>query len=247
MNLATKLWLGSRACVYWIGFMLSTVLLGSLYPILKPIPYKRRYHIVTAYNTWITWWTKIICGIRLEVKGRENIKPDQPMIIMANHQSTYETLCFATIFPPMAWILKKELLKIPFFGWGLALLDPIGLDRDAGMKSLKALRTEGKERLERGSWLVIFPEGTRVDPDEEIAYKPGGASLAAFAGYPVLPVAHNAGECWPRHAFLKKPGTVTISIGEPIDISGMKPAKINEAVKAWIDTEKQSLPKATHY
>lgn len=247
MTFATKLWLGFRATIYWIGFAILTVLLGSLYPILKPIPYAKRYPIMISYNYAITWWTKVICGIHIDVKGKENIKPDQPMVIMANHQSTFETLCLATIFPPMVWILKKELLKIPFFGWGLALLDPIGLDRSAGMKALKALRTEGKERLDNGLFLVIFPEGTRVLPGESVDYKPGGASLAAFAKYPVLPVAHNAGECWAKHSFLKKPGTVTFHIGEPIDITGMKPAKINETVKAWIEAERAVLPKANHY
>ena len=173
---------------------------------------------------------------RYRILGKENI-PDKPCIVISKHQSAWETLAFQVIFPPQVQVVKKELLRIPFFGWGLAVLSPIAIDRGAGMRALKQLEEQGIERLKQGFWIIVFPEGTRIKPGTKGAYHPGGAWLAARSGTTVLPVALNSGEFWARKAFLKRPGTITVSIGKPIDPAGMKPGELNARVETWIEQE----------
>jgi 1-acyl-sn-glycerol-3-phosphate acyltransferase len=162
---------------------------------------------------------------------------------MANHQSTWETFALPCIFPQhLSWVLKRELLNIPFFGWGLRVIRPIAIDRADGRAALKQISQQGKALLEAGISIVIFPEGTRVAPGEKLPYKIGGAILASHAGFPVIPVAHNAGESWSRHAWIKKPGTITVSIGAAIDTKNKKADAINKQVESWIEDEKLRLP-----
>jgi len=145
------------------------------------------------------------------------------------------------IFLPQVHVLKRELLWIPFFGWGLALMSPIAIDRKRGLAALRAMASKGAQRLAQGFWVVVFPEGTRVAPGERRAYQPGGAWLAAAAGAPVVPVAHNAGLLWPRYAFLKRAGTVTVRIGPAIEPAGRDPATINRLAEAWIEEQQKAL------
>jgi 1-acyl-sn-glycerol-3-phosphate acyltransferase len=173
-------------------------------------------------------------GLRYRVEGRENI-PAGNAIILAKHQSTWETLAMQQVFPPQVWLLKRELLKIPFFGWGLALLEPIAIDRNAGRKALKQLAEIGKDRLGQGLWVVVFPEGTRTAFGDKGQYQVGGAYLAEKSGYPVVPVAHDAGRFWPRHSFLKYPGEIRMVIGKPIESRGRKAGEINREVEEWIE------------
>ena len=135
-------------------------------------------------------------------------------MVLSKHQSAWETVAFQVIFPPQVYVIKRELLWIPFFGWGLAMVSPIAIDRRAGMRALKQMLEQGKDRLARGFWVIVYPEGTRIAPGERGTYQTGGAAIASHAGAPVLPVAHNAGTCWRRNAFLKYPGTITVSIGQ---------------------------------
>lgn len=243
MNPIVKFWLGLRATLFWIGFASSTIVYGLLIPLVALLPsYHQRYDFILTWNRFNLWWLKVTCGVRFQVRGRENIPQGSAAILMANHQSTWETMSLATIFPPATWVFKKELLRIPFFGWGLRLLDPIAVDRGAGRSAVEQVKVQGKERLDRGIWVVIFPEGTRVQPGKKVRYKMGGAVLAEYAQYPVVPVAHNAGESWPRLSYIKKPGTITVSIGQPIETAGLSAKAINEQVAAWIDTEKANLP-----
>lgn len=177
-----------------------------------------------------------VCGIRYQIIGAENI-PKTPSIVLSKHQSAWETLAFQKIFPPQVWVLKKELLRIPFFGWGLAMTSPIAIDRSAKKKALEQIVEQGKDRLKQGFWIVIFPEGTRIPPGQRGKYRIGGAWLATHTNTLVVPVAHNAGELWGRNSFIKYPGTITVSIGEPIDPTGMEPGELNAQVEAWIEFE----------
>jgi 1-acyl-sn-glycerol-3-phosphate acyltransferase len=201
-----------------------------------PLPARARYRIITTWSRLMVAGAERICGIRYRVLGAENV-PQLPFIVLSKHQSAWETLAFQIIFPPQVWVVKRELLWIPFFGWGLALLSPIAIDRGAGSRALNQLLEQGRERLARRYCIVIFPEGTRVAPGRRGRYQAGGAWLAVRTGTPVLPVAHNAGELWPRDAFIKRPGLVTISIGAPIDAGKLTPAELNGKVEDWIENE----------
>jgi 1-acyl-sn-glycerol-3-phosphate acyltransferase len=195
-----------------------------------------RYRIITAWSRLIIASARMICGIRYRLVGAENI-PDKPCIVMSKHQSAWETLAFQLIFPPQVLVVKKELLRIPFFGWGLAMCSPIAIDRSAPTRALKQIEEQGIERLKQGFWVIIFPEGTRMKPGTKGTYQPGGAWLATRSGAAVLPVALNSGEFWGRKAFLKRPGTITVSIGKPIRAAGMKADELNASVETWIEQE----------
>ncbi len=176
----------------------------------------------------------------LQVEGVENI-PEGNAVIMCKHQSTWETLALQVIFPPQVWVMKRELLKVPFFGWGLAMLEPIAIDRKARGKARQQLIDQGTERLKNGRWVVIFPEGTRIPPGKKGRYALGGASLAASSGYPVVPMAHNAGEFWSRRKFIKQPGTIQVRIGPLIDSKDKSVEEINAEAEAWIEGQMQQI------
>jgi 1-acyl-sn-glycerol-3-phosphate acyltransferase len=228
-----------------------TVLRSTLYSLLQviitplyfliilaafPLPAIRRYRIISGWAHTMLFLLRLICGIRYQIIGAKHI-PTAPSIILSKHQSAWETLAFQQIFPAQVWVLKKELLRVPFFGWGLALTSPIAIDRSSRKAALKQIVEQGKDRLRQGFWIVIFPEGTRIAPGKKGKYGIGGAWLATHTGAPVVPVAHNAGEFWGRNSFLKLPGTITVSIGEPIDPAGMEPGDLNTRVEAWIEAE----------
>ena len=179
---------------------------------------------------------RFICGVRYCVLGTENI-PKKPTIVLSKHQSAWETLAFQKIFPPQVWVLKKELLHIPFFGWGLAMTSPIAINRSQGKAALKQIIRQGRDRLQKGLWVIIFPEGTRIDPGKKGRYGIGGAWLSTSTGVSVIPVAHNAGVLWGKNSFIKFPGTITVSIGEPIDPAGMEANELNNKVEEWIELE----------
>lgn len=205
-----------------------------------PLPALTRYRIITVWTRWVMWAARIICGIRFRVIGRENI-PTEPCIILAKHQSAWETMGFQLIFPPQVWVLKRELLRVPFFGWGLAMLSPIAIDRSLRRAALQQLVEQGRQRLAAGFNIVIFPEGTRIAPGQRGQYRAGGAHLAVQTGATVLPVAHNAGLLWGRNAFLKYPGLITVSIGAPIAADGMDAETLIRRVEQWIETEMPQL------
>ena len=186
------------------------------------------------------WWLALTCNIRYEVKGLQNI-PTSPCVILAKHQSAWETLAFQLIFPPQAYVMKRELLWIPFFGWGLAMTSPIAIQRSAGREALKQLIQLGQQRLAQGLWVVVFPEGTRIAPGKKSKFHIGGAWLASDTKATVLPVAHNAGLHWAKNSWLKKPGVITVSIGQPIDCTHLKPEAVNGQVETWINAETAAL------
>jgi 1-acyl-sn-glycerol-3-phosphate acyltransferase len=177
-----------------------------------------------------------ICGIRYRMVGAENI-PSTPHVVLSKHSSTWETLALTQFFPPLAYVAKKELLSIPFFGWGFALASPITIDRSAGTDAMQQIATQGRERFRQGFWIVFYPEGTRIPAGRRGKYKTGGARLAVELGVPVLPVAHNAGYLWPKGLFGKRAGTLTVSIGKAIPSLGKDAQTLMAEVESWIEAE----------
>lgn len=185
--------------------------------------------------------TRWVLGIDYELEGREHIT-GEPVVILSKHQSAWETVALQEIFPNwLVFVLKKELLRVPFIGWALAAVREISIDRSAGLDALEQIVEQGRDRLQRGYSVVIFPEGTRVAPGSRRRFKAGGAHLAVRTGYKVVPVAHNAGECWPRNAFVKTPGRVKVSVGAPIDPAGKTADQLNKEVEIWIENEMRRL------
>jgi len=199
-----------------------------------PLPHRARRYTAVPWVFLTIWLIKHVLGIDYRVLGRENI-PQRPAVILSKHQSAWETIAFQQIFPPLSFVLKKNLLRIPFFGWGLALFSPIAIDRSAGREALKQLEHQGRERLDAGFWVLVFPEGTRMAVGEKGNYQIGGAWLAARCGVPVVPVAHNAGRCWPKNSFIKRPGEISVVIGPAISTQGRRPAQILAECEAWIE------------
>lgn len=240
-----------RSLFFYVGLFGSTLLIVPFCVFIFPLPFPKRYYIVTRWTVFNLWWLKITCGLRYTVEGLENV-PAKAAIIMCKHQSVWETLALQLIFVPQVWILKRELLWIPIYGWGLAAMQPIAIDRGSAVKSFRQIVNEGCKRLQQGYWVVIFPEGTRIAPGEKGSYLPGGGLLAEKSGYPVVPVAHNAGYFWPRNSVIKKPGTIKLIIGQPIDTKGKTANQITAETEQWIESTIEKLPipnhdKATEY
>ena len=225
-----------RSTLYAVLQIVVTIPYSLLALLTFPLPALVRYRVISTWSRLMVWGAEHICGIRYRVIGAENI-PREPCVVLAKHESAWETLAFQEIFPPQVWVVKRELLWIPFFGWGLAMLSPIAIDRRDVVRALRQTVEQGRERLKRGFTIVIFPEGTRSAPGARGTYQAGGALLATKTGAPVLPVAHNAGNYWKRHAFVKHPGLVTVSIGPLMHPRGMKAAELMRAVEEWIESE----------
>jgi 1-acyl-sn-glycerol-3-phosphate acyltransferase len=225
-------------------FMAALLVITPPYALLAlatfPLPPLVRYRVISGWSRTALFLARRLLGINWKVEGHENL-PACPAVILSKHQSAWETIAFQHIFPPQVYILKRELLWIPFFGWGLALMSPIAIDRSRGFAALRNIARRGRERLEQGFWVVIFPEGTRVAPGERRAYHLGGAWLAAASGAPIVPVAHNAGRVWPRNAFIKRPGTVTVRIGPPIESRDRDPKMLNALAETWIEEQQKAL------
>jgi 1-acyl-sn-glycerol-3-phosphate acyltransferase len=229
-----------RSLLFNLGMWMMIIPFALLTLLLIPVPATTRSYIIAGWARFVMRWLKLTCGLDYRVIGRDNI-PDHPSIILAKHQSAWETIAFQAIFPPQIWVLKRELLWLPFFGWALWALKSIAIDRAAGREALKQLVSQGKDRLRLGLWVVIFPEGTRIAPGTRGKYHIGGAWLATHVGGTVVPVAHNAGEFWRKNSLLKNPGTITVSIGPAIDASGMKADELNKQVETWIEAEMPRL------
>jgi 1-acyl-sn-glycerol-3-phosphate acyltransferase len=225
-------------------FALALTVITPPYALLAlatfPLPRMLRYRVISGWSRLVIFLSKTILRIDCRIEGRENL-PARPAVILSKHQSAWETLAFQQIFPPQVHVLKRELLWIPFFGWGLALMSPIAIDRSRGFAALRNIARRGRERLEQGFWIVVFPEGTRVAPGERRDYQLGGAWLAAASGAPIVPVAHNAGRVWPRNAFLKRPGTVTVRIGPPIETANRDPKALTALAETWIEEQQKAL------
>ena len=229
-----------RSTLFLLLVTLLTMPFGILVSLAIIFPMKVRYAIIAAWRVGFMGLCEFILNIHYQVLGRENL-PQQPSVIISKHQSAWETVGLQEIFPPLVFVLKKALLRIPFFGWGLAAMKMISIDRHAGKDALRQVVDQGRDRLQAGYWVVIFPEGTRVAPGQKRRYKPGGVHLAVQTGALLVPVAHDAGEVWGKNAFLKSPGLITVSIGPAIDPAGRSEAELNALAEAWIEGEMQRL------
>lgn len=229
-----------RASLFSLGSLLSMVFVAMTGLLTAPLPFRARYFYMTRWGYVTLRWLKWVCRLDYRVVGGENI-PDTPCIIFCKHSSTWETLVLQELFPPQVWVLKRELIWVPIFGWGLALLRPIAIDRRAGRRAIDQIVEQGIERLRDGLCVAIFPEGTRVAPGQRKKWGIGGAVLAEKSGYPVIPVAHNAGYFWARRQFRKRPGTITMIVGEPIQSEGLSAAEINRRAEQWVAVQMDRL------
>ena len=225
-------------------FSLALVLLTPPYSIVAVmtvvLPRQARWRAISGWSRCVIWLARVLLGLTYRVEGLEHL-PGNPAVILSKHQSAWETIAFQIIFPPHVHVLKRELLWLPFFGWGLALMSPIAIDRGRGPRALRQMAEQGAARLAQGFCILVFPEGTRVSPGRTGTYRIGGAWLAVSTGAPVVPVAHNAGLYWGRNAFTKRPGEIRVVIGKAIASEGMKPELLNAKVEAWIESQAKSL------
>ncbi len=248
-RLSTRFWLASlrrtdvvylRSLLFNLVLWLSVLIysLASLFTF--PFPPLVRYRFIMQWARFQIWLLRHLCHLDYRVEGKENL-PTGPAVVLSKHQSTWETLAYQVIFPPIAWVLKRQLIWIPVFGWALALIRPIAIQRGAGRRAVEQVIKQGRDRLATGMWVLIFPEGTRMAPRTRGKYKTGGAILASESGYPVVPVAHNAGSFWPRRGFVKRPGIIRVVIGPVIDSRGRSAAEILGRAERWIEDTMQDL------
>ncbi len=230
----TRVLLALRSALFYLGYVSATVLLSGLFILVFPLISHRNSHRIAAlWSRTILGWLRICCGVSYEIIGLENIKPS-PAVYLSNHQSNWETLLFYRLIYPLSPILKKELLNIPFWGWALRLTKPIAIDRSKPREAGRSLLTQGVQRLGEGQSVIVFPEGTRSPPGYIKRFTRSGATLAAAASVPIVPIAHNAGYVWPPRSFIKYPGKVTVQIGHPIDVDDHSVKIISGQVEAWV-------------
>ena len=223
-----------KSMLYTTWLFVGTLLHAILLVALSWLPSRKLYFVARSWARSQLWVLEKLCGLRYTVEGLENLPPGSH-VSMWKHSSAWETIAQAEIFPPQAWVLKRELTWIPLVGWAVRALKPIAIDRKAGASAVNQVIQQGAERLAEGLWILIFPEGTRVAAGESRKYGVSGALLASKAGCKVVPVAHNAGYYWPRRGWVKKPGIIRVSIGPPIEAAGRDPREINEQSRAWIE------------
>ena len=230
-----------RSLLYFIGSIISLIVITLCGLFLVILPYSYRQRFLSNWAIFCIWWLKISLNITTDVKGSENIN-SSPSVIISNHQSTWETLAFQTIFPAHTWVLKQELLWLPVFGWSLALLKPIVINRGDKLNAIKKVIKQGSERLSQGISVVVFPEGTRQTYKHLGDYQNGAAAIAKKSGHDIIPVYHNAGKFWPKGSFIKKPGVITIVIGKPISSSFLTSSELTKEVRNWtLEQEKKLL------
>ena len=231
-------WLASL--VFTAFLFLSTALYALLVVATCSLPYRARYAIVRSWARLQLGALRVLCGLDYVVEGREHIPPGNH-VSMWRHSSTWETIAQIVVFPPQAWVLKREILWIPIVGWGTRCMRPIAIDRNAGISAVNQVVQQGQERLAAGMWVLVFPEGTRVAPGQSRKYGISGALLAAASGRCIVPVAHDAGRYWRRRGLLKRRGTVRVVIGPPIQSAGREPRVIIEEVRSWIEARVAEL------
>jgi len=222
------------SALLFVGIFFTATIVGILLITGLLTTFKIRWKIGYAWCAIIGWMTKVFCGLTFEVEGMEHIDPQQPVIFLSNHQSAWETLALRYILPPHSVVIKRELLYFPIWGWSLLTLKSIVINRKNQRAALRALLEQGTRYLNEGLSVLIFPEGTRTAPGELRKFSIGGAMLAQKSGFPVIPVAHNAGDFWPRYSFFKYPGVIKVKIGPVIESKGRKAADINAEAEAWI-------------
>jgi 1-acyl-sn-glycerol-3-phosphate acyltransferase len=232
-----SLFLFLRSLVFVLLMTVATVIWAPCCFLFAPLPYSTRYYLTGLWNRFVIAALRVICGVRYQVKGRENL-PDAPAVVLSKHQSAWETIFLYYAMPrPLVFVFKKELLYVPFFGWGLALLRMIPINRSKSRDAFAEVVKHGRQRLATGKWIIMFPEGTRTFVGSQGKYKSGGTRLAIETDAVVVPIALNSGECWPKNSFIKKPGLITVSIGKPIESKGKTPSDLMQQVENWIESE----------
>ena len=233
-----------RASLYYLFLIVTVIPYAFLTLVTAVLPLHWRYRITIGWPRLAIWGAKVFCGLRWKIEGAQHL-PDGPAIVLAKHQSAWETLFLPSHLPrEVCFVYKRELHRIPFFGWGLALLRMIPIDRARGKEAFEQVVQIGQKRLDEGRWPILFPEGTRIAPGKMGHFKMGGALLASRTNTPILPIALNSGEFWARNSFAKRPGEITVRIGPLIHPDGLTPEELNARVYAWIDEQMKSMPAA---
>ena len=239
-----RVYIGSS--IFFIYIFLSLLIFGPLVILCSVLPFSLRYKIANLWPTSLIYVLKITCGLSYKIEGLENLPKDQAYIVLCKHQSAWETLATRLFLPMQTAVLKKSLTQIPIAGWALSSLKPIAIDREKPREALRTLIKQGVERLKEGLVVIVYPEGTRAAPGENKKFNIGGAMLAEKSAYPVIPIAHNAGEFWPRYSFLKYPGTITVKIGLAIESTDKQAKDINSEAEAWIAQAMKEITPTTY-
>ncbi len=229
-----------RSLLYFLGSLIVLIILVTTILVLFFIPGRIHYAILVNWSKFCMWWLRVTLNIKLKVIGRENI-PATPCVIISNHQSTWETIGLQQVFPRQTWVIKQELLLIPIFGWGLAMLKPIVINRSEKLKSLKKIIKQGANRIRKNIFVVVFPEGTRHPYGQLGKYQKGGISIAKKIGCDISPVYHNAGKAWPKGSFIKYPNTITVIIGKPITVKDKSSTTLIKEIRDWTEDQASNL------
>jgi 1-acyl-sn-glycerol-3-phosphate acyltransferase len=235
-----SLMLRLRCSIFAVVVAALTIVWAIISLLTVVLPLRARFYVIGRWNVTVRWLLEVIIGLDYRIEGSQNI-PSTPCILFCKHESAWETIILPIHFTPQTWVLKRELLWLPFFGWGLALLAPIAINRSSASNALQQVIDKGGDRLARKMWVIIFPEGTRVAPGTRKRYKRGGASLAAATGTPVLPIAVNSGDFWGRNSFIKYPGTIDLVVGPLIHTEGLNAEQICRKAEQWIEGTVQEL------
>ncbi len=240
--------LALRSVLFLLFQAVTVVPYGILCLLMAPLPLHVRYKVTTGWPRIVLWAARAICGIRWQVKGWDNL-PNGPAVLLSKHQSTWETFFYVSYMPKeLCFVFKRELLWVPFFGWGIGLLKMIHIDRSQGRDAFESVVQQGQRKLDEGRWIIMFPEGTRIPRGRQGKYKSGGSRLAIRTAAPVIPMAVNSAACWPKRPWIKRPGLITVSIGPPIDSDGLSPDQLNTEVERWIEAEMRRIdPDAYHH
>ncbi len=240
-----------RSSIFFLFLVFFTILYALSCFVVNPfLSISARYNYVRGWSFGVIKALQWICGIRYKITGMENMTSmlNEPVILMSKHQSAWETIAYISLFPKqLCYVFKKELLMIPFFGWAMAMLRMIHIDRSQRDKASIAVAIQGKKRLSEGCWIIIYPEGTRAPVGQQIPYRKGGARLAVDTGANVIPIAHNAGTCWPKNSFLKYPGSITISIGPAMSTANKNPSIVIREIENWIEQEMRQIDSTSYH
>ena len=233
--------LALRSALFLLFQAITVVPYGILCLLMAPLPLHVRYRVTTGWPRLVLWAARVICGIRWQVKGWENL-PNGPAVLLSKHQSTWETFFYISYMPKeLCFVFKRELLWVPFFGWGIGLLKMIHIDRSQGRDAFESVVQQGQRKLDEGRWIIMFPEGTRIPRGRRGKYKSGGSRLAIRTAAPVIPLAVNSAACWPKRPWIKRPGLITVSIGPPIASDGLSPDQLSTEVEHWIEAEMRRI------
>ncbi|MFM7704692.1 MAG: lysophospholipid acyltransferase family protein [Rubrivivax sp.] len=257
MSAASRLVCALRSALY-LAFLIVTVVPWAVVVLLASMAWRgpRLYWLAVQWLRASIWGAHVICGVRAQVRGLENVPTAQDarsaVLLAPKHQSTWETFFFPTLMPhPLAYVFKRELLRIPFFGWAMGRLDMVHIDRSRRTEAWSKVAEQGRRLFSEGVWVIMFPEGTRTPRGEQGVYKTGASRLAIATGVPIVPIAVASARCWPRKSFLLRPGVIPVSIGRPIPSQGRDPEELMREVEAWIEAEMRRLdpeayPGSTH-